>query len=64
MIPAVQAYAAPLPPGQKGIEFTTVVAPDPGSPPGLAYWRSGQIGVALVGNHAEIAATVTKVRYD
>lgn len=64
MIPAVQAYTVPLPSGQKGIEFTTVVSPDPGSPPGQAYWRSGQAGVALVGSHVEIAVTVTKVRYD
>ena len=63
-IPAVQAYTAPLPHGMRGIEFTTAVSPDPGSPPGQAYWRSSQAGVTLVGNHVEISVTVTKVRYD
>lgn len=34
-IPKVKAYPGPLPPGAKGIEFTTDVEPDHGSRPSL-----------------------------
>lgn len=37
-IPKVQAYCGPLPTGVRGIEFTTDIEPDPGSPPGRASW--------------------------
>jgi hypothetical protein len=35
-IPKVKAFVGNLPPGQKGIEFTTDVSPDPNTPPYLA----------------------------
>ena len=38
-IPSVKAYVGSLPPGAKGVEFTTTVAPDPtSSTPLEARW--------------------------
>lgn len=44
-IPKVQAHKGPLPPGKTGIEFYTMVEPDPGAAPGWPTWRRGRPGV-------------------
>ena len=59
-IPAVQAYIGPLPPGARGIEFTTGVPVDPGSPPGQAYWRGPRAGVTVEDDFAKIRVVVTR----
>lgn len=59
-IPAAQAYVGPLPPGARGTEFTTATPPDPGSPPGQAYWRGPRPGVRVEGGIAKIAIVVTR----
>ena len=56
--PAVQAYRGHLPHGVRGIEFTTPVRPDPGSPPGIAYWRGPRPGVRVEGEFAKLEAVV------
>lgn len=64
-IPAVKAYAGPLPPGERGIEFTTTEAPDMGGHPRLPTWsgkdrevvgRDGRVA-------ARIRATITRIVY-
>lgn len=46
-IPTVQAYAGPLPPGRRGIEFTTDVPPDRYSIPGRPDWSGPRPGVRV-----------------
>ena len=46
-IPAAQAYLGPLPEGEQGFEFTTRTPPDPGAPPGQAYWRGPRDGAVV-----------------
>ncbi|WP_299416116.1 hypothetical protein [Acaryochloris sp. IP29b_bin.148] len=41
-----------LPTGARGIEFTTDIERDPGSPPGHAYWSGPRTGVKLQGDFA------------
>ena len=57
-VPAVQAYVGPLPIGMHGVEFTTDVLPDSGSPPGQAYWP--RPGVAVEDEFAKIQCTITR----
>jgi RHS repeat-associated protein len=59
-IPKVQAYAGPLPPGARGIEFTTSVAPDPYGMPHLPTWSGPRPGVRVENDFAKIACTVTR----
>jgi len=59
-IPAVQAYTGPLPRGRRGIEFSTDIEPDSGSPPGQAYWRGPRVGVKVEGDFAKIKIRVIK----
>lgn len=59
-VPAVQAYVGPLPFGIRGVEFTTDVLPDPGSPPGQAYWRGPRPGVVVEDEFAKIRCMITK----
>jgi hypothetical protein len=40
-IPKVKAYEGSLPKGERGIEFSTDVEPDPGMPPGKGICWSG-----------------------
>ena len=58
----VKAYAGPLPPGRRGIEFTTDTPPDDGCPPDLPTWRAGREGVTLEGDYARMRVRVTKNR--
>jgi RHS repeat-associated protein len=58
--PTVQAYKGTLPIAARGIEFTTPVAPDPGSPPGRANWRGPRPGVTVKNDFAIIKVVVTK----
>jgi hypothetical protein len=55
-IPKVKAYTE-FKPGiktEKGIKFTTVVPPDPGSPIHLALWSNGREGVRIEDGYAKI----------
>lgn len=45
LTPCVKAYVGALPPGDRGIEFTTALSPQPGTVPHLALWYSGAGGV-------------------
>lgn len=45
--PSVDAYLGPLPPGARGIEFTTDVPPDAGAQPGYARWTGPRSGVIV-----------------
>lgn len=45
-IPSVKAYRGPLPPSDSGIEFSTPIAPTPGtSTPSMVKWYQGSPGV-------------------
>jgi hypothetical protein len=59
--PAVQAYTGPLPPGAQGVEFETDIPPDPGCPPGQAYWRGPRDGVQVDQDYAKIKVRITRV---
>jgi len=45
--PVVQAFVGPLRAGMDGIEFTVVLAPDPGCAPGWAEWRPLRVPTRL-----------------
>lgn len=62
-IPKVKAYVGPLPDDRDGIEFVTDVLPDPGCPPGQAYWSGPRDGVRVESGYAKIRIRVTKSRY-
>lgn len=60
MFPKVKAFIGEL--GDRtGIEFTTTVEPDPGCPPGRAYWSEGQPGVEVLERNEMVAIPVTIV---
>jgi hypothetical protein len=61
-IAKVKAYEGPLPRGDRGIEFSTDVAPDPGCPPGQAFWSASNPGVRVGGDVVKLHVTITKVR--
>src|SRR5687768_15512795 len=46
-VPAVQAFAGPLPEGAWGMEFETSVPPDPTSLPSRPEWRGPRPGVEV-----------------
>ena len=60
--PQPQAYDGPLPDGEIGIEFTTDVAPRPGSAPKKVRWWPDDPGVIRLRDeiHAMIPVTVTR----
>jgi hypothetical protein len=58
--PSVDAYVGPLPPGARGIEFTTDLPPNPHLPPYRARWTGPREGVIIEGDYAKIRVTVTK----
>ena len=62
--PAVKAYQGPLPPGARGVEFTTPVRPSDvglGRPGDIAIWRRGSPGVIDVDDDfVKIAGTVVR----
>ncbi|MGH7719612.1 MAG: RHS repeat-associated core domain-containing protein, partial [Gemmatimonadaceae bacterium] len=58
--PSVDAYVGPLPQGTRGIEFTTTVPPDKGTPPWRARWTGPRPGVRVEGEYAKIPVCVTK----
>lgn len=43
----VKAFMGPLPDSERGFEFTTPVAPDPGHVPDKPTWREGRPGVKV-----------------
>ena len=57
--PSVDAYVGPLPPGARGIEFTTATPPDAGTPPRYARWTGPRPGVMVEGEYAKIRVEVT-----
>ena len=57
--PSVDAYTGPLPPGTRGIEFTTDTPPDAGTPPRYARWTGPRPGVIVEGEFAKIRVAVT-----
>jgi hypothetical protein len=59
LIPRVKAYVGPLPPDRPGIEFTTSVEPDRGSPPGQVSWSEGRPGVLTLDPNELVAIPVT-----
>lgn len=59
LIPRVKAHIGPLPPGRSGIEFTTSVEPDSGSPPGQASWSAARPGVETLEPNELVAIRVT-----
>ena len=62
--PTVKAYQGPLPPGARGVEFTTPVRPSDvglGRPGDIAIWRRGSPGVVDVDDDfVKIACTVVR----
>ncbi len=63
--PRVRAWSGALPPGKRGIEFTTDVLPDPGGAPGRPEWSGPRPGVRIEADAAgdpvaKIAVEVTK----
>jgi hypothetical protein len=62
-IPKAKAYAGSLPIGQKGVEFTTDVTPDPYGHPCQPTWSGNRPGV-VTDTYKEIACvriTCTKI---
>ncbi len=59
-IPKEKAYAGPLPPDKRGVEFWTSVPPDPGGAPGRPEWSGPRPGVAVEVGIAKLACKVTK----
>lgn len=57
--PSVDAYTGPLPPGARGLEFTTDTPPDSGTPPHHARWTGPRPGVIVEGDVAKIRIEVT-----
>jgi len=60
MFPKVKAFIGSLG-NLTGIEFTTPVEPDPGCPPGIAYWSEGRPGVEVLEQNELVAIPVTIV---
>lgn len=58
--PSVQAYTGPLPPGRRGIEFTTPVPAAKNTPPGKATWYPGTPGVRVEDGYAKVPILVAK----
>jgi len=58
--PSVDAYVGPLPKGARGIEFTSEIPPDPGTPPHLARWTKRRDGVIIEGDFARLRVRVTR----
>ena len=58
--PKVQAYRGPLPEANTGVEFTTDVEPDRGTPPARAHWSGPRRGVLIEGGYARIEISVLK----
>lgn len=53
-IPKVKAFVGNLPPGKKGLEFTTNVPPDPNTPPYLATWSGERPGITTENGYAKL----------
>jgi hypothetical protein len=61
-IPKVKAFVGPLPEGRAGIEFTTDLEPDPGCPPGRAYWSEGGVGITVLEPNELVAIAVKIIK--
>jgi hypothetical protein len=62
--PSVDAFPGPLPEGEKGIEFTTEVPRDSGTPSRVARWTGPRVGVIVEGDYARIRVAITKNTQD
>jgi len=65
-VPSVKAYVGPLPPNQRGIEFTTPIPPDrKSSSPKEARWYHPQTPGVILNRqgYAVIPANVLKIEY-
>lgn len=60
-LPKVKAYVGPLPAGARGVEFSASVPPDPGCPPGQAFWGTSNPGVRVDGDVVKLSVTLTKI---
>jgi hypothetical protein len=58
LIPAVKAWAGPLPSGVVGYEFYTAIEPDPTSAPHWPEWSEGRPGVQILEVGALVAIDV------
>jgi hypothetical protein len=58
--PSVKAYSGRLPTERSGIEFFTVVPPDPRNPPHRADWSGQRPGVTHEGDFAKIDVLIVK----
>ena len=58
LIPAVKAWAGPLPHGVIGFEFYTDVEPDPDCAPDWPEWSQGRQGVRILESDAMVAIDV------
>lgn len=58
--PTAQAYAGPLPPGARGVEFDTDVSPDTGCRPHYPSWSGPRDGVEVDDEFAKIKIRVRK----
>lgn len=62
-IPKVKAFVGNLPQGQKGLEFTTNIAPDPNTPPYLATWSGNRPGVKTENGYAKLKVLSIKTYF-
>lgn len=60
-LPKVKAHAGPLPPGKRGIEFTTDLPPDDGGAPGRPEWSGVRPGIMIERDDAGRAVAKLKV---
>jgi hypothetical protein len=58
LIAKVQAFAGPLPPDRRGIEFVTVVPPDFGGKPSRPEWSADRPDVGFDGEFARIRVRI------
>jgi hypothetical protein len=62
--PSVDAFPGPLPEGERGIEFTTDVPRDNGTPSRVVRWTGPRAGVIVEGDYAKISVVITKNTQD
>lgn len=61
LFPKVKAFDGPLPAGWSGIEFYTVVAPDPNHVPGVPVWSGPREGVVLSTEDPELVLIPVRI---
>lgn len=61
LFPKVKAYEGHLPDGRAGIEFYTLVEPDPGRIPGCPVWSGPRPGVSSVESDPDIVLIAVRI---